>query len=176
MHACFLAVNSTKGTSRAVNFNNGFRKISLWSANFLGSPWAFIANVILILIWLAAGPLYNYSDTWQLLVNTATTVFTYLAVFLIQNTQNRDAKAVHLKLDELITTMEGARNRLVDLEDLSDEELEKLQQQFLVLKDRASRGGRDASGAVIGEPDKEPPGKSGKQSSNAPVNPVDKVE
>jgi low affinity Fe/Cu permease len=80
------------------------------AATTLGSPWLFVLNVFLIVVWLAAGPIYHYSDTWQLLVNTATTVFTYLAVFLIQNTQNRDAKAVHLKLDELISSVAGARN------------------------------------------------------------------
>lgn len=137
-----------------MNLKDSFRKISVWAANFLGSPWTFIANVVLILIWLAMGPIYHYSDTWQLLVNTLTTVFTYLAVFLIQNTQNRDAKAVHLKLDELITSMEGARNRLVNLEDLTDDELDMLQKQFQRLHEKAKRGGPQASGAVSGEPDK----------------------
>jgi len=137
-----------------VNLNDIFRKISLGAANFLGSPWTFIVNVFLILVWLAMGPLYHYSDTWQLLVNTLTTVFTYLAVFLIQNTQNRDARAVHLKLDELITSMEGARNRLVNLEDLTDEELDKLQKQFQALHEKAKRGGPEAIKAVFGEPDK----------------------
>ena len=80
--------------------NQIFRKFSVAAANALGSSWMFIANVLLILIWLVAGPFYHYSDTWQLVVNTATTVFTYLAVFLIQNTQNRDATAIPLKLDE----------------------------------------------------------------------------
>ena len=137
-----------------MNLNDIFRKISLWAANFLGSPWVFIVNVLLLLVWLGAGPLYHYSDTWQLLVNTLTTVFTYLAVFLIQNTQNRDAKAVHLKLDELITSMEGARNRLVNIEDLTDEELDSLQKQFLALQEKAQRGGPAATQAVLGEPDK----------------------
>src|SRR5215475_2042780 len=99
----------------AMNLNEGFRKFSVWSAKALGSPWMFVGNVLLILVWFVSGPFFHYSDTWQLIVNTATTVFTYLAVFLIQNTQNRDAKAVHLKLDELISSIEGARNRLVDL-------------------------------------------------------------
>src|SRR5688572_17925452 len=98
---------------------NIFARASNVSASMLGSPWLFAANVFLILIWLFAGPFFNYSDTWQLVVNTATTVITYLAVFLIQNTQNRDARAVHLKLDELISSIDGARNRFVDLEDVS---------------------------------------------------------
>ena len=90
----------------------------------------FIANVLLIGIWLITGPFFKFSDTWQLVVNTGTTVITYLAVFLIQNTQNRDGKAIQLKLDELIKGVEGARTHLVDLESLSDEELEALQEEF----------------------------------------------
>jgi low affinity Fe/Cu permease len=132
--------------------NQMFRKFSLGAANALGSSWMFIANVLLILIWLVAGPFFNYSDTWQLVVNTATTVFTYLAVFLIQNTQNRDATAIHLKLDELIKGVRGARNHLVHLEDLSDEELLRLQDEFKRLaktnaKAKATEG-RDVAGAT----------------------------
>ena len=116
-----------------------FRRFAIWSADLMGSPWMFVANVILILVWFASGPLFRFSDTWQLVVNTATTVFTYLAVFLIQNTQNRDAKAIHLKLDELIRGVEGARNRLVNLQELTDEELEQLQQEFSKLREKNSR-------------------------------------
>ncbi len=115
-----------------------FRKFAVAAADALGSSWMFIGNVLLILIWLAAGPYYHYSDTWQLLVNTATTVFTYLAVFLIQNTQNRDAMAIHLKLDELIKGVGGARTGLVNLQSLSDEELTSLQEEFKRLS--AARG------------------------------------
>src|SRR6059058_5766161 len=113
-----------------MSLNQGFRKFSFAAAEALGSPWLFVANVFLILLWLASGPVFQFSDTWQLVVNTATTVITYLAVFLIQNTQNRDAKAIHLKLDELIKGVSGARTRLVDLENLSDQELASLQQEF----------------------------------------------
>lgn len=115
-----------------------FRKFSVGAANALGSSWMFIGNVLLVIIWLAAGPYYHYSDTWQLLVNTATTVFTYLAVFLIQNTQNRDALAIHLKLDELIKGVSGARTDLVNLQSLSDEELEELQTEFKRLSSKHS--------------------------------------
>ena len=111
-----------------------FRKFSIGAADALGSSWMFIANVFLIVVWLLAGPFFNYSDTWQLVVNTATTVITYLAVFLIQNTQNRDAKAIHLKLDELIRGVSGARTHLVNLENLTDEELASLQQEFTRLR------------------------------------------
>jgi low affinity Fe/Cu permease len=116
--------------------NQLFRKFSVAAAEALGSSWMFIANVFLILVWLFAGPFFHYSDTWQLVVNTATTVFTYLAVFLIQNTQNRDAKAIHLKLDELIKGVGGARTHLVNLEDLSDEELTSLQEEFSRLREK----------------------------------------
>ncbi|HYJ84760.1 MAG TPA: low affinity iron permease family protein [Pyrinomonadaceae bacterium] len=116
-----------------------FRKFSLAAANMLGAPWMFIANVLLILIWAGAGPFFDYSDTWQLVINTATTVFTYLAVFLIQNTQNRDALAIHLKLDELIKGVTGARTHLVNLENLTDDELTKLQEEFGRLRKKAAK-------------------------------------
>src|SRR6201993_5122814 len=96
----------------------------------LGIAWAFAAAILIILFWGVTGPMFHYSDTWQLIINTGTTIVTFLMVFLIQNTQNRDAKAVHLKLDELIRAMKGARNRLVDLEKLSDEELQRLEKEF----------------------------------------------
>lgn len=130
--------------------NQIFRKFSVAAANALGSSWMFIANVLLILIWLVAGPFYHYSDTWQLVVNTATTVFTYLAVFLIQNTQNRDATAIHLKLDELIRGVGGARTHLVNLENLSDEELMGLQEEFnrLAKKHAKLNTGQDVAGAA----------------------------
>src|SRR6202008_2467737 len=125
-------------------------RFSADAASVLGSPWLFVINVVLILIWLVSGPFFHFSDTWQLLVNTATTVITYLAVFLIQNTQNRDARAVHLKLDELISSIEGARNRLVDLEDLTDEELDLLQKQFKGLQKLSKKGGLEATRAMKG--------------------------
>jgi len=89
-------------------------------------------------VWGLTGPTFHFSDTWQLIINTGTTIVTFLMVFLIQNTQNRDAKAVHLKLDELIRAIQGARNRLVDLEKLSDEELTKLEEQFTRLRKKAA--------------------------------------
>lgn len=134
-----------------MSLNEGFRKFSIAAASALGSPWLFVLNVLLISMWALSGPYFHFSDTWQLLVNTATTVFTYLAVFLIQNTQNRDAKAVHLKLDELISSVAGARNRLVDLEDLSDEELGKLQSEFQRLRQRAMKNKHDNVRAIKGE-------------------------
>jgi low affinity Fe/Cu permease len=132
------------------NMNQVFRKFSTAAANALGSSWMFIANVFLILVWFFAGPFFHYSDTWQLIVNTATTVFTYLAVFLIQNTQNRDATAIHLKLDELIKGVEGARTGLVNLEKLTDEELSVLQEEFNRLRTKHANeaGERVAANAI----------------------------
>jgi low affinity Fe/Cu permease len=128
-----------------------FRKFSIGAANALGSSWMFIANVLLIVVWLLAGPFFKYSDTWQLVVNTATTVITYLAVFLIQNTQNRDAKAIHLKLDELISGVSGARTHLVDLENLTDEELASLQKEFTRLRTKHEKArGKETAPAAAG--------------------------
>jgi len=107
-----------------------FRKISHQTSEIVGSPGSFISALLMIIIWAVAGPFFHFSDTWQLVINTTTTIMTFLMVFLIQNTQNRDAKALHLKLDELIRSIQGARNTMVDLEELSDAELEKLQKQF----------------------------------------------
>lgn len=101
-------------------------KISGWT----GSAWTFITALLIIIIWGVSGPLFNYSDTWQLVINTGTTVVTFLMVFLIQNTQNRDAKATQIKLDELLKGVKGARTGLVDIEDLSDEDLESLHMEF----------------------------------------------
>jgi low affinity Fe/Cu permease len=109
------------------------------SSNILGSAWAFILAIFIIVIWAATGPMFHFSDTWQLIINTGTTIVTFLMVFLIQNTQNRDAKAVHLKLDELIRALKGARNNLVDLEKLSDDELKKLEQEFERIHKQANR-------------------------------------
>ena len=103
----------------------------------LGSAWAFVCAILIIAVWATTGPAFHYSDTWQLIINTGTTIVTFLMVFLIQNTQNRDAKAVHLKLDELIRALGPARNKLVDLEKLSDDELKKLEQEFEKLRKKA---------------------------------------
>ena len=96
----------------------------------MGSPWTFFVAIGLVLAWAASGSAFGYSDTWQLLINTGTTILTFLMVFLIQNTQNRDARAIQLKLDELIRAVEGARTKLVHLEDFTDDEIAALQEQF----------------------------------------------
>jgi low affinity Fe/Cu permease len=113
-----------------------FRTFAHRMSAAVGSPWAFVFAVAVIVVWGASGPIFHFSDTWQLVINTGTTIITFLMVFLIQNTQNRDAKAVHLKLDELIKGVSGARTKLVDLENLSDEELEDLQEEFKRIHER----------------------------------------
>jgi low affinity Fe/Cu permease len=117
----------------------------------MGSPWSFLLALGVVLIWAVTGPIFHFSDTWQLVINTGTTIITFLMVFLIQNTQNRDARALHLKLDELIRAGKGARNKLVNLEELTDEELDQLQQQFERLAntgERKARKGKDHEGST----------------------------
>jgi low affinity Fe/Cu permease len=125
-----------------------FRKFSNATAVAVGSSWAFIGAAAVVVVWAALGPVYGFSNTWQLVINTATTVVTFLMVFLIQNTQNRDSKALHLKLDELLRGVKGARTSMIDLEDLPDEEIARLQQEFAQLHEQAKktlakRGGRE---------------------------------
>src|SRR5438874_10739681 len=122
-----------------------FRIFARQSSFVLGSAWAFVGAVVVVLVWVLTGPTFHFSDTWQLVINTATTVVTFLMVFLIQNTQNRDTKAVQLKLDELIRAIKSARNELVDLEDLSDDELKKLEKQFQDLRKQAEHDGNQRS-------------------------------
>jgi low affinity Fe/Cu permease len=107
------------------------------TSTVLGSAWAFVCALLVIVVWALTGPTFHYSDTWQLIINTGTTIVTFLMVFLIQNTQNRDAKAVHLKLDELIRALEPARNKLVDLENLSDDDMKKLEREFAKVRKTA---------------------------------------
>ena len=114
-----------------------FHRIAQKTSNAVGSAWAFSLALIIIVVWAMTGPIFGFSDTWQLVINTGTTIVTFLMVFLIQNTQNRDAKVIHLKLDELIRVTKNARNHLVDLEDLSEAELERLDKEFQKLRERA---------------------------------------
>ena len=100
----------------------------------MGTKWSFVGAVLIIVLWAALGPYFHYSDTWQLVVNTATTIVTFLMAFLIQNTQNRDALAIHLQLDEVIRAMQQARNEMIDIEKLSDEELEGMSNTFEAIR------------------------------------------
>lgn len=110
-------------------FRIAANRISVWT----GSATVFLGAILIIILWALSGPVFNYSDTWQLIINTGTTIITFLMVFLIQNTQNRDGKAVQLKLDELIRATKGARNSYVGLEDLTDDEIHELDKEFKVL-------------------------------------------
>jgi low affinity Fe/Cu permease len=112
------------------SFLDNFGKAAAKTAGLVGSPWAFIAALAVVLVWAVLGPRHHYSDTWQLVINTGTTIITFLMVFLIQNTQNRDARAIHLKLDELIRSFHAAHNDMISVEKLSDAELEILTKRY----------------------------------------------
>jgi low affinity Fe/Cu permease len=136
--------------------NDLFRKFSSKTSELVGTSWAFIMAVAIIVVWAVTGPMFGYSDTWQLVINTGTTIITFLMVFLIQNTQNRDAKAIHLKLDELIKATAGARNHMMDLDKLSDEQLKHLEKEYKRICDSEPDGagyhpGRDAVEEAMGE-------------------------
>lgn len=118
--------------------SDSFRKFARKTSDAVGTPLAFVIAILVIVVWILSGPIFQYSDTWQLVINTATTIITFLMVFVIQNSQNRDSRAFHLKLDELIRGVRGARTELVDLEELTDEELEKMQEEFRHLHEKLS--------------------------------------
>jgi low affinity Fe/Cu permease len=121
--------------------SDAFRIFARRSSSVLGSAWVFTGAIVIIVVWALTGPMFHYSNTWQLIINTGTTIVTFLMVFLIQNTQNRDAKAAHLKLDEIIRALKGARNELIDLEKLADEDLTSLEKQFERVRKKAERNG-----------------------------------
>lgn len=116
---------------------NWFNHFAKWTARTSGHPGTFAIALAVIVIWAVTGPLFNFSDTWQLVINTGTTIVTFLMVFLIQNTQNRDATAMQIKLDELIRALKGAHNELADLEELSEEELEQMKGHYTKLAEQA---------------------------------------
>jgi len=114
-----------------------FGRLANWTAQAAGHPQAFLLACLVILVWGVTGPLFDFSDTWQLVINTGTTIITFLMVFLIQNTQNRDSRAMQLKLDELIRATEGAHNALLDLEELTEMDLNKVRALYIALATRA---------------------------------------
>lgn len=116
-----------------------FSDVARQAACLLGTPFAFAAACAVVILWAVTGPVFGYSDTWQLVINTGTTIVTFLMVFLVQNTQNRDSRALHLKLDEILRSLDAARNKLINLESCSDEELEKIERQFKALRLREER-------------------------------------
>jgi low affinity Fe/Cu permease len=111
-----------------------FQAFASTASCWMGSRWSFLGAMLIIVVWAVLGPYFQYSDTWQLVVNTATTIITFLMVFLIQNTQNRDARAIHLKLNEIIRSIQTAHNEMIDIENLSDEELATLSKKFEVIR------------------------------------------
>ena len=120
----------------------GFARFAAQVSRWVGSSWIFLVALTLVAAWGATGPIFHYSDTWQLVINTATPIVTFLMVFLIQNTQNRDAKAIHLKLDEIIRSIKRAHNDMIDIEKLSDQELEDLAKTYESLREEAERRGK----------------------------------
>jgi low affinity Fe/Cu permease len=125
-------VKSTKSTL-------WFTRFAKWAARATGHPVTFVIAVIIILAWAITGPIFGFSDTWQLVVNTGTTIVTFLVVFLIQNTQNRDTEALQVKLDELIRAVEGAHNVLLDLEELDEEQLDRIRADYEKLAEKARK-------------------------------------
>jgi low affinity Fe/Cu permease len=113
-----------------------FRALAERAAHAVGTYWAFMLALLVVLVWAATGPIFHYSDTWQLIINTGTTIVTFLMVFLIQNTQNRETRVVTLKLDELLRGVEGARTSFIKLDAMSDEELETVQGEFVRLREK----------------------------------------
>jgi low affinity Fe/Cu permease len=126
-----------------------FRSFALKASQHLGTPWAFGWAVLVVVAWLLTGPVFGFSDAWQLVINTGTTIVTFLMVFLVQTTQNRDSRAIQLKLDELIRTSRSARNVFADLEDATDEELDRFQREFQQLRARGLE--RDVAAAKAHE-------------------------
>jgi low affinity Fe/Cu permease len=118
-----------------------FAEVARHASNLTGSPAALAAACGVVLLWAVTGPVFGFSDTWQLVINTGTTIVTFLMVFLLQNTQNRDARALQLKLDELLRSLHAARNRLIDLENCTDEEIAQIERQFHAIRAREQRKG-----------------------------------
>jgi len=134
-----------------VYHDSPFTRFAKWTSRAAGHPATFAVAALIILVWAATGPIFEFSDTWQLVINTSTTIITFLMVFLIQNTQNRDSAAMQLKLDELIRAINGAHNGLLDLEELSDEDLARIRARFEALaresRENLKRGLKD-TGAI----------------------------
>lgn len=131
------------------NKKNFFERFSNWATRAAGSSPAFIGAVCIIVLWGITGPIFNYSETWQLIINTGTTIITFLMVFLIQKSQNKDSKAIHLKLNELIASQQGASNRIVDIEDITEAELDQLHKFYVKLAELAKKEGNILSSHSI---------------------------
>jgi low affinity Fe/Cu permease len=153
-HAAFMkkANHRKSERSRPRKHKGGFQKFARTSARWTGRPMAFGIAALFILAWLITGPIFHFSDTWQLVVNTATTIVTFLMVFLIQNTQNRDSEAVQLKLDELLRSTTGAHNALLEIEELSENELDEIKDCYTKIAKRALEDLRSGK-SDLGTPD-----------------------
>jgi low affinity Fe/Cu permease len=152
-------VDARKAITRARGLNLWFSRFASGTAELVGHPYMFLLAVVILIVWAATGPFLHFSDTWQLIINTGTTIVTFLVVFLIQNTQNRDAKALHLKLDELIRSHHPASDDLIDIQKLSDEELDRLEKRYQRIREacEARRGGREPdSGEACDVPESAP--------------------
>ncbi len=130
--------------------NELFRKAARKASTVLGSPWAFICAFGVIVVWALLGPVFHYSQTWQLIINTGTTIITFLMVFLIQNTQNHDSRALHLKIDELLVAVKEARSGLVDLDEMSEKELDTLESAFRKIGREETAGKKAADSGKAG--------------------------
>ena len=139
---------SSRATRRGAPKRSAFTRFSQRVARWTGHPATFIGAVAIILVWAATGPLVGFNDTWQLIINTSTTIITFLMVFVIQNSQNRDTAAIHIKLDELIARIDGPREKLLDLEELDEKELERIRAEFEELACRS----REAEAKLRGDP------------------------
>jgi low affinity Fe/Cu permease len=126
-----------------------FKRFASAASRSTGKPITFVLAASIVVVWALSGPLFGFSDTWQLVINTGTTIITFLMVFLIQNTQNRDSEAMHIKMDEMIRAIEGAHNALLDLEELEDDELDEIRQRYRKLA-RKARDDIDAGGVDVG--------------------------
>ncbi len=142
------AMTEPNAPRRARGFRAWWGKTARWTVEASGSVWAFLGALLVIVVWALTGPIFRFSDTWQLVINTGTTIVTFLMVFLIQHSQNRDTKALHLKLDELIAAVEGASNRLIDVEDMEDDDLTRLSEAFQALRAKALEGDEEAKRTV----------------------------
>lgn len=134
-----------------------FHRFAARIAGIVGSPWAFLVALVTVVAWATSGPLFHFSDTWQLVINTSTTIITFLIVFLIQNTQNRDARALHLKLDELIASTDKARDRLIDLEHCTDDELQELEHEFEKVRQQRGLVKGEGNRGRLSREDESPP-------------------
>jgi low affinity Fe/Cu permease len=138
-------MNKTPVEVQVRTTNDWFGRFAASASGWLGSKWAFACAGLVILVWAVLGPIFHFSDTWQLVINTGTTIVTFLMVFLIQNTQNRDARAINLKLNELIRAIDKARDQMIDIENLSDLELDELQAKYEKIKAECESRPRRAS-------------------------------